>query len=51
MGEFLPFMRSRLDSRYLTLDLEAPLQRMPSAYIGANVLVTLLLKRLAAMRT
>jgi 2,3-dihydroxybenzoate decarboxylase len=22
MGEFLPFMRSRLDSRYLTLDLE-----------------------------
>src|SRR5271154_2923561 len=28
MGEFLPFMRSRLDSRYRTLDLKAPLQRM-----------------------
>jgi 2,3-dihydroxybenzoate decarboxylase len=40
MGEFLPFMRSRLDSRYLTLDLKMPLQRMPSAYIGSNVLVT-----------
>ena len=40
MGEFLPFMRSRLDSRYLTLDPETPLQRMPSAYIGSNVLVT-----------
>jgi 2,3-dihydroxybenzoate decarboxylase len=40
MGEFLPFMRSRLDSRYLTLDLEAPLQRMPSAYIGSNVVIT-----------
>jgi 2,3-dihydroxybenzoate decarboxylase len=40
LGEFLPFMRSRLDSRYLTLELEAPLQRMPSAYIGSNVMVT-----------
>jgi 2,3-dihydroxybenzoate decarboxylase len=40
MGEFLPFMRSRLDSRYATIDPETPLQRMPSAYIGANVLVT-----------
>ena len=40
MGEFLPFMRSRLDSRYLTLDPEAPLQRMPSAYIGSNVVIT-----------
>lgn len=40
MGEFLPFMRSRLDSRYLTLDLDTPLQRMPSAYIGSNVVIT-----------
>jgi 2,3-dihydroxybenzoate decarboxylase len=40
MGEFLPFMRSRLDSRYLTLDLDAPLRRMPSAYIGSNVVIT-----------
>jgi len=40
MGEFLPFMRSRLDSRYLTLDPDSPLQRMPSAYIGSNVVIT-----------
>ena len=40
MGEFLPFMRSRLDSRYRTLDPETPLQRMPSAYIGSNVVIT-----------
>jgi 2,3-dihydroxybenzoate decarboxylase len=40
MGEFLPFMRSRLDSRYLTLDLGAPLRRMPSAYFGSNVVIT-----------
>jgi 2,3-dihydroxybenzoate decarboxylase len=40
MGEFLPFMRSRLDSRYRTLDPEIPLQRMPSAYIGSNVVIT-----------
>jgi 2,3-dihydroxybenzoate decarboxylase len=40
MGEFLPFMRSRLDSRYLTLDPEAPLRQMPSAYIGSNVVIT-----------
>jgi 2,3-dihydroxybenzoate decarboxylase len=40
MGEFLPFMRSRLDSRYHTLDLKAPLQRMPSAYLGSNAVIT-----------
>jgi 2,3-dihydroxybenzoate decarboxylase len=40
MGEFLPFMRSRLDSRYLTLDPEAPLQRLLSAYIGSNAVIT-----------
>jgi len=40
MGEFLPFMRSRLDSRYRTQDPESPLERMPSAYIGSNVLIT-----------
>jgi 2,3-dihydroxybenzoate decarboxylase len=40
MGEFLPFMRSRLDSRYRTQDHESPLDRMPSAYIGSNVLIT-----------
>jgi len=40
MGEFLPFMRSRLDSRYATLDPQVPLQRLPSAYIGSNVVIT-----------
>ena len=40
MGEFLPFMRSRLDSRYRTLDPQTPLQRMPSAYLGSNVVIT-----------
>ncbi len=40
MGEFLPFMRSRLDSRYRTLDPQTPLQRMPSAYFGSNVVIT-----------
>jgi 2,3-dihydroxybenzoate decarboxylase len=40
MGEFLPFMRSRLDSRYRILDPDVPLQRPPSAYIGSNVVIT-----------
>jgi 2,3-dihydroxybenzoate decarboxylase len=40
MGEFLPFMRSQLDSRYATLDPQVPLQRLPSAYIGSNVVIT-----------
>jgi 2,3-dihydroxybenzoate decarboxylase len=40
LGEFLPFQRSRLDSRYRTLQVEAPLERMPSEYIGTNVVVT-----------
>jgi 2,3-dihydroxybenzoate decarboxylase len=43
MGEFLPFQRSRLDSRYATLEIDAttpPLARMPSAYLGTNVVFT-----------
>jgi len=43
MGEFLPFQRSRLDSRYATLEMEAtttPLERPPSAYLGTNVVFT-----------
>jgi len=40
MGEFLPYMRSRLDSRYRTLDHDPELQRMPSAYLGSNVVIT-----------
>jgi 2,3-dihydroxybenzoate decarboxylase len=40
MGEFLPYMRSRLDSRYRTLDHDPVLRRMPSAYLGSNVVIT-----------
>jgi 2,3-dihydroxybenzoate decarboxylase len=40
MGEFLPFMRSRLDSRYRTFQLEQPLQHPPSHYIGTNIVIT-----------
>ncbi len=40
LGEFLPFQRSRIDSRYRTLRVEAPLRRMPSQYIGSNILIT-----------
>jgi len=40
MGEFLPFQRSRLDSRYQILDLETKLQQLPSAYLGTNVVFT-----------
>ncbi|WP_433153667.1 amidohydrolase family protein [Actinomadura nitritigenes] len=40
LGEFLPFQKSRLDSRYATLSVEEPLERMPSAYIGSNILLT-----------
>ncbi|RKN04245.1 amidohydrolase family protein [Streptomyces radicis] len=40
LGEFLPFQTSRLDSRYLTLRVETPLLRPPSAYVGTNLLVT-----------
>jgi 2,3-dihydroxybenzoate decarboxylase len=40
MGEFLPFQRSRLDSRYATLATTNPLDRDPSAYLGTNVVFT-----------
>ena len=40
MGEFLPFQRSRLDSRYATITTTAPLRRPPSAYLGTNVVFT-----------
>lgn len=40
MGEFLPFQLTRLDSRYKTLDTERPLQKMPSQYIGTNIVLT-----------
>lgn len=40
LGEFLPFQRSRLDSRYRTLNVESPLRRKPSDYFGSNILIT-----------
>lgn len=40
MGEFLPFQRSRLDSRYQTLEVSPFLKRLPSAYLGTNVVFT-----------
>jgi 2,3-dihydroxybenzoate decarboxylase len=40
MGEFLPYQRSRLDSRYRTLETDRVLQRPPSAYIGTNIVFT-----------
>jgi 2,3-dihydroxybenzoate decarboxylase len=40
MGEFLPFQRSRLDSRYATIATATPLKRVPSAHLGTNVVFT-----------
>ncbi|MER0443307.1 hypothetical protein ABR738_01710 [Streptomyces sp. Edi4] len=34
LGEFLPFQRSRFDSRHRSLQVDAPLERMPSQYFG-----------------
>ncbi|MDT8913812.1 amidohydrolase family protein [Amycolatopsis sp. PS_44_ISF1] len=41
MGEYLPFMLSRLDSRYATLDPGRTLDRAPSEYVGSNILITI----------
>jgi 2,3-dihydroxybenzoate decarboxylase len=40
MGEFLPFQRSRLDSRYRTMRTTTALERMPSSYLGTNIVFT-----------
>jgi 2,3-dihydroxybenzoate decarboxylase len=40
MGEFLPFQRSRLDSRYQTMNPPDKIKRLPSAYLGTNVVFT-----------
>ncbi|MGY4651164.1 amidohydrolase family protein [Mycobacterium sp. URHB0021] len=41
MGEFLPFQRSRLDSRYATTSSpDYRLQRPPSVYLGTNIVFT-----------
>ena len=41
MGEFLPFMRSRLDSRYEAIDTGRTIKRRPSEYIGTNISITI----------
>ncbi|SPM33546.1 Predicted metal-dependent hydrolase, TIM-barrel fold [Mycobacterium rhizamassiliense] len=42
MGEFLPFQRSRLDSRFASTSLSetSTLRRAPSAYLGTNIVFT-----------
>lgn len=40
MGEFLPFQRSRLDARYATTPPTTTLNRLPSAYLGTNIVFT-----------
>jgi 2,3-dihydroxybenzoate decarboxylase len=37
MGEFLPYQRSRLDSRWMIVASERTLERAPSDYIGTNI--------------
>ncbi|MFC0532351.1 amidohydrolase family protein [Phytohabitans kaempferiae] len=40
MGEMLPFQVSRLDSRYRVIDPVWSLKRLPSEYIGSNIVIT-----------
>jgi 2,3-dihydroxybenzoate decarboxylase len=40
MGEFLPYQRWRLDSRYQIVAAEHRVQRPPSAYVGTNIVFT-----------
>ncbi|MCV7410205.1 amidohydrolase [Mycobacterium florentinum] len=42
MGEFLPFQRSRIDSRFASTShsTTSTLQRAPSAYLGTNIVFT-----------
>jgi 2,3-dihydroxybenzoate decarboxylase len=40
MGEFLPFQRWRMDSRFAAYPMGVKLARKPSAYIGSNILIT-----------
>jgi 2,3-dihydroxybenzoate decarboxylase len=40
MGEFLPFQRSRLDSRYQIMQPTTTLKKAPSAYLGTNIVFT-----------
>jgi len=41
MGEFLPFQRWRLDSRYAVFNQTVALQRRPSEYVGTNIVATI----------
>lgn len=40
MGEFLPYQRWRLDSRFAVYPMGVKLARKPSEYIGSNILIT-----------
>lgn len=40
MGEFLPYQRWRLDSRFAAYPMDITLARKPSEYIGSNILIT-----------
>lgn len=40
MGEFLPYQRWRMDSRYAAYPMGVKLKRKPSEYIGSNILIT-----------
>jgi 2,3-dihydroxybenzoate decarboxylase len=40
MGEFLPFQRWRMDSRFAAYPMGVKLARKPSEYIGSNILIT-----------
>jgi len=40
MGEFLPYQRWRIDSRFAACPMDIKLARKPSEYIGSNILIT-----------
>lgn len=40
MGEFLPYQRWRIDSRFAACPMGIKLARKPSEYIGSNILIT-----------
>jgi 2,3-dihydroxybenzoate decarboxylase len=40
MGEFLPFQRWRMDSRFAAYPMGVKLARKPSEYLGRNILIT-----------
>src|SRR5690606_36305490 len=40
MGEGLPFLRWRFDSRFAVYPMGVKLQRAPSEYFGSNILIT-----------